>query len=332
MEDHRLKVFMEEKVDLKGKKRLVVDKVGDGSIIKLFDKTPLPLRPTDVVCPHFLELKWADGCYFNCSWCYLNGTFRFHPEWKNGKPNIKSFSQIKSHLEALLLSDGSGSRILNSGELSDSLLAEKEREGTPPFSGFIVNVLKSCDVKNRYRVLFLTKSTEIDNLLALAEDATSRIIVSFTLNADAVSQRWEKGAPSVRARIRAAKKVSEAGYETRIRIDPIVPIEHWEKHYSGLVDEVFSSFKPERLTLGSLRGLNSTIRNSKDQSWTAYLSEKSNWGRKVEFKTRYKTYHFITEKLRKEYRYKHIAFCKETVQMWRELGFDYKRIACNCTN
>ena len=42
-------------------------KVGDGSIITLFDKTPYPENDNDVVCPHFVELKWANGCDFNCA-------------------------------------------------------------------------------------------------------------------------------------------------------------------------------------------------------------------------------------------------------------------------
>jgi spore photoproduct lyase len=57
-------------------------KVKDGSIITLFDKTPIPKFSNDVVCPHFYELKWANGCNFNCVWYYLNGTFRFRPHGK----------------------------------------------------------------------------------------------------------------------------------------------------------------------------------------------------------------------------------------------------------
>ena len=64
-----------------------VDKIKDGSIIKLFDRTPEPKNPTDVVCPHFYELKWANGCNFNCAWCYLNGTYRFLSRGK--KPHLK---------------------------------------------------------------------------------------------------------------------------------------------------------------------------------------------------------------------------------------------------
>ncbi len=48
---------------LDGSEQVLVQKVGDGSIMKRFDKRPIPQRLTDVVCPHFLELKWAYGCH-----------------------------------------------------------------------------------------------------------------------------------------------------------------------------------------------------------------------------------------------------------------------------
>lgn len=192
-EDSRLKIFFKESVNLKGRRQVLVQKVGDGSIVNLFDRTPLPTKPTDVVCPHFLELKWANGCYFNCAWCYLNGTYRFHPDWKNGKPNIKDFGEIESHLRLLLSNDGFRPEILNAGELSDSLIAEKWRRENPPFSEFITNILHKYDYEGKHKVLFLTKSTDIQHLLKLGKDGSKRIIMSFTLNADAVARKWEKG-------------------------------------------------------------------------------------------------------------------------------------------
>ncbi|MHA1605817.1 MAG: radical SAM protein [Candidatus Freyarchaeota archaeon] len=322
--------MFKEAVNLKGEREVVVDRVGDGSIIKLFDRTPPPEKPTDVVCPHFLELKWANGCYFNCAWCYLNGTYRFHPEWKNGKPNIKDFGTIREHLKTFLQGNGVRPEILNAGELSDSLLAEKRRNGNPPFSEFIINTLRTYDKDAKHKILFLTKDTNVKNLIRLKEEGTKRIIMSFSLNADSVAKRWEKKAPSVDARIKAARKVWEAGYTTRIRIDPIVPVKDWKEQYAKLLEKVFSNLKPERITLGSLRGLTSTITNAKDKSWVNYLSEKSNWGRKIDTETRYDTYVFIIKQLQENYNYKHVALCKETVEMWEKIGMDYKRIKCNC--
>jgi len=41
-------------------------KIKSGSIVKLFDKTPAPKKQNDVYCPHFWELKYANGCKFDC--------------------------------------------------------------------------------------------------------------------------------------------------------------------------------------------------------------------------------------------------------------------------
>jgi spore photoproduct lyase len=309
---------------LDGARKELVHQVGDGSIIKRFEKTPPPKRPTDVVCPHFLELKWANGCYFDCAWCYLQGTYRFHPEWKNGNPNIKNFTLIESHLKAFISKNGTRPEILNSGELSDSLLAEK---GEAPFSRFIVEVLDKYDKEKKHKVLFLTKSTNVKNILDIKRP--DRLIMSFTLNAYPVAKRWER-APTVEARIKAAKKVYDAGYITRVRIDPMVPIENWDKHYSVLADAIFSNFIPDRITIGSLRGLSTTIRNAKDKSWTVYLSEKSNWGMKIDFKTRYRMYSTLINYLREKHGFANVALCKETKEMWEKLGLNHRGIKCNC--
>ena len=109
------------KLTLNGKLKQQFSKVADGSIITLFDKTPYPQQAEDVVCPHFVELKWANGCNFDCSWCYLNGTLRFRPMGK--KPYLKDLDKINDHLINYLEQVKTPS-ILNSGELSDSLAYE----------------------------------------------------------------------------------------------------------------------------------------------------------------------------------------------------------------
>ena len=297
----------------------LVKQVADGSIIKRFDKTPYPVKPTNVVCPHFLELKWAYGCPFDCSWCYLKGTFRFRA--KGIKPAYKPLEKVKLHVE-IFLHEVKNPEILNTGEIADSLMGEN---GDCPFSKFIISLFEK---QNRHKVLFVTKSTNVKNLLGIA--SPRQVIVSFSLNAKPVAERWEKKAPLVKKRIEAAKKLFDADYEVRIRIDPMVPIENWEKCYIELIEEIFSRFIPERITLGSLRGLQSTINGTKDTSWVKYLKEGSNWGRKIDFTTRYKMYTVIIEQLGNRYNYYNIALCKETKAMWEKLGMNWKRIRCNC--
>jgi len=312
-------------------KRLV-QRIGDGSIITRFEKTPLPSKATDVVCPHFLELKWAYGCPFDCSWCYLKGTFRFRPE--GIKPVIKDYAKIEQHVKEFFDVETHGHaslppEILNTGEIADSLMWEN---GYKPFSKFIIPLFES---QNKHKVLFLTKSTNIKNLLEI--EPHNQTIISFSLNADKVAKKWEKKAPSVSKRIEAASRLAKAGYEIRLRIDPMVPISGWQESYIELIDQIFTEFKPERITLGSLRGLQSTINGTKDKSWKIYLEEKSNWGKKIEFSNRFTMYLHLIKHLKEKHNYTNVSLCKETVEMWEKLNsrfgspdMDYRKIKCNC--
>ena len=108
----KLKIHYNQYLLFNGKKKSLVKKVNDGSIITRFDKTPLPQKSTDVVCPHFLELKWAYGCPYDCAWCYLKGTFRFRPE--GTKPVIKDYKKIELHIKKFL-EEESDPEILNTG-------------------------------------------------------------------------------------------------------------------------------------------------------------------------------------------------------------------------
>ena len=309
----------EEALLLHGSRMPLVEQVGDGSIIKRFDKTPPPTKSTSVICPHFLELKWAYGCPFDCAWCYLKGTFRFLPT--RTKPVVKDYGKIEFHVRRFL-GVLTIPEILNTGEIADSLMWEGS---STPFSRFIIPVFEE---QNRHKVLFVTKSNNIKHLLEI--NPHNQAILSFSLNADEVAERWESGAPPVNKRIEAGRQLSQAGYEVRVRIDPIVPVSDWESHYGRLVDQILSSFIPSRITLGSLRGLQSTINGSTDKSWLEYLKEGSNWGKKVDFKTRYATYSAIIRRLKEGYDYNDIALCKETVAMWTKLGMDYEGMRCNC--
>jgi len=314
-----LKTITKDYELLNGDKEPLIYQVGDGSIVKRFDKTPLPMKSNDVVCPHFLELKWAYGCPFDCAWCYLKGTFRFLPT--KTKPRIKDFGKTELHTKRFL-GELVKPEILNTGEIADSLMGESLSR---PFSTFIIPLFEE---QNRHKILFVTKSDNIKHLLEASQH--NQVIISFSLNATKVSEKWERGAPSIVRRIEAGRKLSQAGYEVRIRIDPIVPVPDWEMHYLNLIDYIFDSFVPSRITLGSLRGLQSTINGSTDKTWLQYLKENSNWGKKVDFKIRYEIYAAILRKLTEGYRYEDVALCKETVAMWVKLGIDYRKIRCNC--
>ncbi|MDE2590772.1 MAG: hypothetical protein KGL95_14045, partial [Patescibacteria group bacterium] len=135
--------------------------------------------------------------------------------------------------------------------------------------------------------------------------------------------------------IEAAKMVKDVGYDTRIRIDPIFPIFEWKKHYEKIIDKIFSKFVPDRVILGTPRGLWKTIKYAReanvDMSWANYFSEDSSWGKKLSFKQRKEIYQFFYDKLKSlGYNLSKISLCKETTSMWEELGLQYVSVTCNC--
>jgi len=92
-----LSIELKNGLSLNGEVKPSFSTVSDGSIITIFDKTPFPKNKEDVVCPHFVELKWANGCNFDCAWCYLNGTFRMRPMKK--KPYLKDKCKVVDHIK-----------------------------------------------------------------------------------------------------------------------------------------------------------------------------------------------------------------------------------------
>lgn len=232
---------------------------GNG-IITLFHKTP-----PEIACGSFWELRWAYGCPLDCSYCYLRGTTR-----GNMKPRYVKVEHVLEALDEAFQKIEEPS-IFNSGELCDSLM-------NPPIMSQI------CDKfgqQYKHKILLLSKFGP-RNAEFLLQKQLQQVICVWSINAQAVARRWEIAAPSPEDRIGAAKLVSEAGYDTRIRIDPIFPIEKWKVHYEELLQHIVL-LNPTRIILGTPRGLWKTIKYAQmagvDMSWTRFFKEDSGWGK-----------------------------------------------------
>jgi len=311
----------------------VPSKWARGNFISLFDKTQ-----KEIVCPHFWELKPFVGCPFNCSYCYLQGTYYGKKEFR--KKNLKGLA--KALAEFLKWADSKNLRVLlNAGETTDSLASPIYAK---EFLNEILPILRKHKV---HKVLLLTKggTHHIKPLLELNEEDTKFIIPSFSINPPIIFKKFEKGTANPHDRLKAAKILQEKGFKIRIRIDPMIPVEGWRTYYTILVNDMFEKYNldPEVITIGSLRGLYKTIRFSKDKSWIKYLDKnaKTSWGLKVERKLREEMYTIVIEKI-KSYGYNGaLALCKETTDVWYELKNRgllenpgrpgvWENVKCNC--
>lgn len=287
-------------------------RVYGGGIIRYFDKTP-----HDIVCPHFWELNWAYGCWFDCAYCYLQGTFH-----GKKRPWHRPLPQVKAILREFF-TENEKPQVLNSGELADSLV----------FPEVMREIADEFERQDKHKLLLLTKSSNLDFLI---ERLRKQTIVSFSLNSSEAWKRWEHKTPPPEKRIEAASHLSRAGYEVRVRIDPIFPMENWRKHYGDLVYLMLSTLptEPTRITLGTPRGLAKTLRFTKDRSWTRYFTEnpdRSGWGKKIPQQQRKEIYNFFYDKFQALGIDKsHLALCKESTKMWKELNLNPNECRCNC--
>jgi len=305
---------------------------GEGSsIVSLFYKTG-----EDIVCPHFWELKAWTGCPFDCSYCYLQGTF-YGSERK--KPRMKKEKDIVTYLkEFLTWADNNGLiTLLNTGEVADSL-------GVPDYvERFLKLALPILQEHPKHKILFLTKggTHHIRVLEKIPKEFRDRFIVSFSLNPEPVFNKFEKGTAHPRDRIEAAKKAQEMGFEVRIRIDPMIPVEGWVLYYGELIREMLENVRPSRITLGTLRALAKTRMFAKDKSWLRYVSEGSPWGLRIEKNLRIRMYELAIEILRELGFQGDIALCKETLPVWKALSYKgliyypgekgiWENVMCNC--
>ena len=287
-----------------------------GNVYRYFRKTPDTIN-----CPHFWMLTWGFGCPFNCSYCYLQGT-----SYGDKHPRHRLLVDILRATDMMFEHHKGHPHLFNSGELSESMMFPKIMEG----------ILDRFEEQDKHKVLILTKAGIPKNkhwFKFLLDKKYEQVIISFSVNSMEASYKWEKDSASPFERLQAGKLLSEMGYEIRIRYDPIFPIENWKVEYTNIVDITYSKLglNPERITLGTPRGLRNTLRFAKDRSWTKwFVKDETGWGKKLPDETRLEIYRFMRDKIREYDSKVPIGICKETWKLWEQLGWNGKKMKCNC--
>lgn len=269
-------------------------------------------------------------------WCYLKLTYRA------AFPFITIRTQydvIKQQIEKELLKTDTPV-MFNSGELADSLamehLTRAGREFIPWFG----------KIRNGF-LFMLTKSDNVDAILKLPHN--HHTILTWSINHELVSRKFEIGAPPFEKRLEAARKAQGAGYPVRLRLDPVVPVEGWQDRYSETIKDIFAQVTPERITIGTLR----FEKGFYDQRYSifttgrelSYILEKMQQmfppkemggfknpkSGKYSFsdEQRFEIFRFIINEIRK-YSDCTIALCRESATLWDRLKLDLSHCRCVC--
>ncbi len=290
-----------------------------------------------MMCPHFNRLKLAsNGCFYQCDWCYLKLTYRAAFPFITVRAQ---YDLIKDQIQNRINKSG-GPIFFNSGELADSLSMEHLTRAAQEFIPWF------GQTDNGF-LFMLTKSDMVDDILNLPHN--DHTIITWSMNNDIISRKFEIGAPSFEQRLKASSRVQVAGYPLRIRLDPIVPFVGWQKHYSNTIRKLFKKISPERITLGTLR-FEKGFYNMRQTIFTTgpelpkYLDEMTPMfspkilpglhrptSGKFSFSEtkRIKIFRFIINEIRK-YSDCKIALCKESAEVWKKLNLDLSKCSCVC--
>ncbi len=294
----------------KNNTRNFIERKRYSNFIHFFDKTP-----PGVVCPHFYILAHANGCPYFCDYCYLRLTLRHYPEPTVFSNTARMFQEIRDWL----LSNERPS-MLNAGELSDALAWDHE-------TGLSANLISLFSGQSRHKLLLLTKSTNVEGILGL--EPTPQAVISFSINAAKVARAYERGAPPPEKRLESAARLAEAGWEVRLRLDPLIPIEGWRDEYASMIDKI-NAVGPGAVTLGSLRFFRALLSHAPrgtDVFEHGVNHQDPDNRLRVPLEKRLEMYRFCLERIEAP----RLGLCKETEPVHRELGLPGMGQSCNCT-
>lgn len=288
-----------------------------------------PGEDSQIVCFKFWQLVVAGGCPYRCAYCFLQTVpwFRFRPDELYGLVYTNVDDMVAEIRE--WLSDPIP-KMMIVGELQDGLVfdsAYKKTSGKP----LTHRIIPLFAAQKKHRLIFLTKSTQIQYALELPP--TPQVVFSWSVNAEEISRRWERGTPLPSERFAAAETMKKAGWPIRFRLDPMVPYPDWKRGYAEAIRKI-NALSPEMVTLGALRatsynGLkNAAKANGRDESIFDYLTEEkdpSGFKYRIPFATQVEMFRFAVNKLKANIK---PALCKEDIALWKAVGMKFD--GCHC--
>lgn len=170
-------------------------------------------------------IPFATGCMGHCHYCYLQTTM-------GSKPYIRTYVNVDDIFEA-----------------AENYMKERAPE-TTRFEASCTSDIVGIDHlthtlkkaieyfgQSEYGVLrFVTKFEHIDHLLDARHNGRTRF--RFSMNDDYIIQNFEPGTSRRDERIKAARKVGEAGYPLGFIIAPIYLHEGWQEGYKAMFEKL----------------------------------------------------------------------------------------------
>ena len=311
----------------------------------------------DTFCPPI----WADialgsgACGFGCRTCFLMLTFRSMRD-PNRPLVYTNYERIDSDVKKWLMAkhyyyeDKDKKKIRKKRSYKETIGLGIDCADSLLFEGYTQNLRRIAPIFQSEKsnplntqLVLLTKSA---NTHFLKTVKPKNIIVTMSLNPEGIADLWEgkyqdgvRITPPITYRLEALRYAQDLGFETRIRLDPILTPDNWEDQYRDFVNEMYGmGIKPSFITLGTYREKNHQIDTWREK-WGLLPAEVDdfNVGDKAEgthfhIQGRNQIYSSVEAIIKKGYAggsfRPHVSLCKETFNIRKELGMT--NMYCNC--
>jgi len=215
------------------------NKVGDNMFNPkryVFEKRALDFPLGQSMCrpsAHY-QMPLVSGCMGRCEYCYLNTQL-------GDKPFIRTYVNIDEVLKRAkrYIDERGKMTIFEGAATSDPLPVE-------PYTHGLESAIKYFAQEENGYFRFVTKYVNIDPLLNI--DHNNKTDIRFSINAEPIIKEYEHYTPRLKARIEAARKVADAGYQLGFIIAPVFLFDGWKEQYQYLFDVLNESFRGLNIT------------------------------------------------------------------------------------
>jgi len=194
------------------------------------------------ICCNYHVVNQVLGCNLGCTYCILQ-------DYLNAPGTLinVNIEDTFRELDRALARRRKYIYRVGTGELADSFHLDE-------LTGFSRRFVSYARDKNGMIFELKTKGDRIDQVLDL--DPGGRTVMSWSLNAGSIARREEGTAPTIEARLAAAKRAAKAGYYLGFHFDPLVDFPGWRDEYRDTVRMIFDAVDPARIlwvSLGTFR-------------------------------------------------------------------------------
>ncbi|KJS11655.1 MAG: Spore photoproduct lyase [Peptococcaceae bacterium BRH_c8a] len=176
------------------------------------------------------QLPLSTSCSGQCQYCYLQTTL-------GKKPYVRVYVNIEEILhqaEKYMNERAPEITRFEGAATSDPVSVE-------PYTGSLARTVEFFGGQPLGRFRFVTKFTDVDGLLNAAHNGHTRF--RFSINTEHIIKSYEGGTPAASARLRAARRVADAGYPLGFLIAPIFVYPGWQDDYTSLIGNLAEELK-----------------------------------------------------------------------------------------